>query len=356
VPIKNSGIRVDDLSKELGEFSLRDINLEINKGEYFVLLGSSGVGKTILLETIAGIYHPDKGRIWLEGRDITDLPLKDRHIGIVYQDYMLFPHLKVEENIGFGARSRGDRHRIIEVANLLGIGHLHSRYPKTLSGGEKQRVALARALLTNPKALLLDEPLSSLDPQIGEKLRAELRRIHRLTGVTVIHVTHNFEEAFTLGDRIGVMSEGEIVQVGEPSEVFRKPSSEYVASFLGIENLFSGKSTRLGDITDIEVNQIHILSTAQKLGDVSISVRPEDILVSKKPLESSALNTFDGKVEDIIDKGTVVKLAVDVGIPLVAMITKISFEEMGLERGMSVYLTFKASAVHIFNRERRKFK
>jgi molybdopterin-binding protein len=348
MPIKNSGIKVDGVSKELGEFSLRDISLEINKGEYFVLLGPSGVGKTILLETIAGIYHPDRGRIWLEGRDITDLRLKDRHIGIVYQDYMLFPHLKVEENIGFGARSRGNRQGIIEIANLLGIGHLLSRYPKTLSGGERQRVALARALVTNPKALLLDEPLSSLDPQIGEKLRAELRRIHRLTGVTVIHVTHNFEEAFTLGDRIGVMNEGSIVQVGEPNEVFRKPSSEYVASFLGIENLFRGKSTRLGSITDIEINHIHILSTTPKLGEVSISVRPEDILVSKKPLESSALNTFNGRVEDVIDKGAVVKLVVNIGIPLVAMITKISFEEMELEKGMSVYLTFKAGAVHIF--------
>ena len=176
--IKNLGIKLDSVSKELGEFSLRGINLEVNKGEYFVLLGPSGVGKTILLETIAGIYHPDKGRIWLEGRDITDLPLKGRHIGIVYQDYMLFPHLKVEGNIGFGVASRGNRHRIIEIAKLLGISHLLSRYPKTLSGGEKQRVALARTLVTNPKVLLLDEPLSSLDPQIGEKLRAELRRIH----------------------------------------------------------------------------------------------------------------------------------------------------------------------------------
>ena len=345
---RNWGIKVDGVSKKLGEFSLRDVNLEANKGEYFVLLGPSGVGKTILLETIAGIYHPDKGRIWLEGRDITDLPLKDRHIGIVYQDYMLFPHLKVEGNIGFGVESGGNRHRIIEIAKLLGISHLLSRYPKTLSGGEKQRVALARALVTNPKALLLDEPLSSLDPQIGEKLRVELRGIHRLTGVTVIHVTHNFEEAFTLGDRIGVMNGGEIVQVGEPNEVFRKPSSEYVANFLGIGNLFRGKSIGLRDITDIEINHIHILSTSPKVGDVSISIRPEDILVSKKPLESSALNTFKGKVEDVLDKGTVIELVVDAGISFVTMITKISFKEMRLEKGMSVYLTFKAGAVHTF--------
>jgi molybdate transport system ATP-binding protein/molybdate/tungstate transport system ATP-binding protein len=261
---------------------------------------------------------------------------------------MLFPHLKVEGNIGFGVRSKEDRQRTAELAKLLGISHLLSRYPKTLSGGEKQRVALARALITNPKTLLLDEPLSSLDPQIGEKLRALLKRIHRLSGVTVIHVTHNFEEAFALGDRIGVMNGGKIAQVGKPGEVFRKPRSEYVACFLGTGNLFQGKAVRRKDITDIEVNGIHILSTAPKVGDVSISIRPEDILVSIKPLESSALNTFNGNVEEVIDKGAMVELVVDAGIPLVAMVTRISFEEMRLEEGMSVYLTFKAGAVHIF--------
>jgi molybdate transport system ATP-binding protein/molybdate/tungstate transport system ATP-binding protein len=346
-------LRIENISKNLGEFCLKDVTLEINDGEYFMVVGPTGAGKTILLETIAGIYHPDKGKIFLDGRDISNIPLKDRRISVVYQDYMLFPHLTVAQNIGFGLRSKkvpqGEiKRKINESANLLGVSYLFHRYSGTLSGGEQQRVAIARAIVTEPKVLLLDEPLSALDMQTARRLRQELHKIHSITKTTTIHVTHNFEEAFILGDRIGVMNEGEIVQVDEPNEVFTKPSSEFVANFLGVENLFRGKSTRLGDITDIEVNQIHILSTTQKLGDVSISVRPEDILVSKKPLESSALNTFNGKVEDAIDKGAVVELVVDIGIPLVAMITKISFEEMGLEKGISVYLTFKAGAVHIF--------
>jgi len=348
MPTENMGICIHGVSVALGNFALHDIHLDVNDGEYFVLLGSSGVGKTVLLETIAGIYQPKRGSIWLKGQDITNLPLKNRNVGIVYQDYVLFPHLNVEQNIGFGLASKKHNNLVQDMAHLLGIDHLLTQKPDTLSGGEQQRVALARTLITSPKALLLDEPLSSLDTITKKKLRSELKRIHQLTGVTIIHVTHNFEEAYTLGDRVGIMSEGRIVQVGEPNDVFRKPKSDYVASFLGIDNLFKGTATQFGDIIDINVDDVHIYSTDSKTGDVSISIRSEDILVSVKQLESSALNSLRGNIIDVVDKGVVEELVVDVGIPLMAIITRISFEEMRLEKNMSVYLTFKASAVNVF--------
>ncbi|MCD6133364.1 MAG: ATP-binding cassette domain-containing protein, partial [Deltaproteobacteria bacterium] len=203
-------IEIENISKNLGEFFLRDISFDIKDGEYFMILGPTGAGKTILLETIAGIYRPDKGRILMAGKDITYVPPKDRNISMVYQDYMLFPHLNVEQNVAFGLRLRKTPKEIIKdkvekSSKLLNIYHLLHRYPGTLSGGEKQRVAIARAMVIEPYALLLDEPLSALDMQTRDRLRQELKRIHSITKTTIVHVTHNFEEVFSLADRVAVM-------------------------------------------------------------------------------------------------------------------------------------------------------
>ena len=347
-------IRVENISKNLGEFFLKDVTLEVNSGEYFMILGPTGAGKTILLETIAGIYPPDKGRVFLDGRDITNIPPKDRNISVVYQDYMLFPHLTVAQNIEFGLKSRKvpkeeRKTKTNESANLLSISHLLHRYPGTLSGGEQQRVAIARATVTEPKALLLDEPLSALDTQTAERLRQELGKIHSVTKTTMIHVTHSFKEAFLLGERMAVMNEGEIIQVGKPNEVFRKPSSKFVADFLGVDNLFKGESTIDKGVSHIDVNGISIASTTLESGKVYVSIRPEDILVSKNRIESSARNSFQGKIDSIVDEGITVKLIVDIGIPFAVVITKQSFDDMGLASGIPVYITFKASAVHTFS-------
>jgi molybdopterin-binding protein len=346
-------IRIDNISKDLGEFFLKDVSLDIDDGDYFMVLGPTGAGKTILLETIAGIYRPDRGKIYLKGREITGLPPRERHIGMVYQDYMLFPHLTVEENITFGLKSKKvpkekARHKAGELAELLGISQLMHRYPGTLSGGEQQRVTIARALIVEPEVLLLDEPLSALDSETKAKLRDELRRLHSLTNITIVHVTHSFDEAFLLGNQMAIMNKGNIMQVGEPVAVFSKPNSKFVAEFLGIRNLYKGEATAENGLSIIRINNTEIASIVPKTGSVYASIRCENILASLKPIESSARNSFRGEIKEIRDEGTLVKITVDVGIPVIAAITRRSFNDMKLRKEMSIYLTFKAADVHLF--------
>ena len=346
-------IKIKNISKSLGEFFLRDINLDIKNGEYFMILGPTGAGKTILLETIAGIYRPDKGKIIMHGKDITYIPSKNRSISMVYQDYMLFPHLNVEQNIAFGLRLKKTPKEVIkdEVdkhSKLLNVYHLLHRYPATLSGGEKQRIAMARAMVMKPHALFLDEPLSALDAQTRDNLRQELKKIHSITKATIVHVTHNFEEIFSLADRVAVMNEGRIIQVDKPDDMFRKPNCEFTANFVRVENLFKGKSILEDGVVRINIDGVDIFSTNQKSGETFISIRPEEILLSEQPFKSSARNSLKGKIAKILNSGATAKVTVDAGIPFNIMITKQSLENMGLKEGITAYITFKASAVHMF--------
>ncbi len=341
-------IRIENLTVDLGEFILKDINLEIERGEYFVVLGPTGAGKSVLLETIAGLYQPKKGLIEINGRDVTRAEPRKRNISIVYQDYMLFPHLTVKENIKFGLKEKSqDLDKIVEFLDIRRILH---RKPDTLSGGESQRVALARALVTKPAVLLLDEPLAALDSNTRERIMSELRQINEKMGITIIHITHERSEAIALADKMAVMNGGGILQVGTPEQVFRKPNSEFIANFVGVENLFKGESVidRDTGVANIDVNGIKIVSTSCKSGDVFISIRPEDILISMESVKTSARNSYRGKITEIIDRGAITKIIVDVGISFVVVITKRSFEDLALREGMLVYITFKASAVHVF--------
>lgn len=347
-------LSIKNISKTLGEFCLKNVSLDINDGEYMVILGPTGAGKTILLEIIAGIYLPDSGTIELHERDITFLDPKERKVSMVYQDFVLFPHLSVYDNIAFGLKSEKTKSedidtRVHEMTEMLGITHLLARDTIKLSGGEKQRTAIARALIMQPKILLLDEPLSALDGRTRDNLRKELRSLHEKYKTTVIHVTHNFEEVFSLADRVAIMNKGELIQAGVPDEVFSKPNSAFTASFVGVENIFRGTITSGKGSSIITVAGLKISSSATDIeGAVYASVRPEEIMISKKPIDTSARNSFVGAVTSITNTGSMVVIEVDVGIPFMTILTKRGFYDIEIAEGDMVYLTFKAAAVHVF--------
>ena len=348
-------LRIESLSKTLGEFSVRDVSLEIQPGEYFIILGPTGAGKTVLLETIAGIHTPDSGRIFLGNHEITTTEPRSRNIGMVYQDYMLFPHLTVEDNIAFGLRQKkipsNEQHTIVkDMCNLLEISHLTGRYPGTLSGGEQQRAALARALVLKPEILLLDEPMSALDGRTRERMRRELLWIRKFTGTTIIQITHHFDDVFALADRIAIMREGRIVQEGETSEVFLHPADTFVAEFLGIGNIIRGNSSTAGNITRITpVTGPSFFAASGIVGEVVATLHAEDVILSGEPFASSARNCLSGTVSEVIPSGSTVRVILDVGFLLTALLTRESCRDLRLEPGSRVYATFKASAVHVIS-------
>jgi molybdate/tungstate transport system ATP-binding protein len=347
-------IRIENLSRDWKEFKLTNITLEVEAGEYFVILGPSGSGKTMLLELIAGIWYPDTGKIYFNDKEVTLLPPEQRGVGFVYQNYMLFPHKNVFENIAFGLSIRKRdkeeiKNEVSGMMNLFGISHLADRMPRTLSGGEQQRTALARALIIYPKLLLMDEPLSALDRITREELIVEMKGINKKFNTTIIHVTHNFDEALSLADRIAILRHGEISQVGDSTEIFRHPKDKFVADFVGVENIIAGTASKAGGkLTVIETGNISIYSSEQKEGNVHVTVRPEDITLAMEKVKTSARNVFQGQVKEIIDQGALIKLTIDVGEPLVVFLTRQSFLDMELNIGKTVWTYFKATAVHMF--------
>jgi len=373
----SAALQLQDLSVDLEEFHLRSIDLDVAAGQYFVVLGPTGAGKTVLLETVAGLFQPYRGRVLVDGRDITEIPPEHRGIGFVYQDYALFPHLSVSENIAFGLRLgssnlaaslggvlrglvgrihhpiKGDQTahpRVEAMTRLLSIHDLLHRSPATLSGGERQRVALARALVVEPRLLLLDEPLSALDPETREALQRELARVHRELGTTTLHVTHDFEEAVALADRIAVVHQGRIVQVGTPEDIFRRPADEFVARFVGVRNVFTG-TVAAGDgesTKTFKSGELEMTVTTDVVGEAHASIRPEEIILSREPVASDVRNRLHGRVVDIADRGTLIYVTVRASAAFTCAITRPSLEEMALRPGMAVDIAFKASAVHVF--------
>lgn len=347
-------IEIESLSRKWKNFSLDNLSLKIKSGEYFVILGPTGAGKTLFLELIAGFHSPDSGRILIEGRDVTDLPPEKHDLVFVYQDYSLFPHMNVKKNIEFGMRMKKikSQEKLLEVAEDLGISNLLDRNPLTLSGGEKQRVAIARALVTDPKILLLDEPLSALDPRTQESARELLAALHKNKKLTVLHITHDQTEARIMADRIAIVMDGKLMQVGSPEEIFEKPIDSRVASFVGFENLMRGKILS----ADHGLLRIKTDSTViEASGDIEVGVqvyaflRPENIVLSKTCTESSIRNSLQGKVTDIQVLGALVRVKVDCGFVLNALVTRQSAEEMGLSPGLQVYAQFKASSVRVLH-------
>ena len=347
-------IRFENVSNDWGNFKLKDVSLHVREGEYFVVLGPTGAGKTLLLETIAGFYTPRSGRILLRGEDAVWLLPELRGVGFVYQDYSLFPHMTVEENVRFGLEMRKVsaeemKRRMDDVLMLLGIEKLRDRYPKTLSGGEQQRAAIARALVIEPDILLLDEPLSALDTRTRESLRHELRRIHRTKGTTTIHVTHDQTEALFLADRIAVIIDGELVQVDTPDRVFNKPDSVNVAEFVGVENVLQGVVTGYSrGVASIDCGfEVKAVSEIRE-GPVYAFIRPENIILSVEPFPSSARNVVECTVMEVVKLGSIHQVKTDRGLNVV--VTQQSVEEFELKPGTKEYASFKATAVHVIKR------
>ncbi|ABN07193.1 tungstate/molybdate transport system ATP-binding protein [Methanocorpusculum labreanum Z] len=297
-------IEFDNVSLSLGDFSLKNCSLKIDKGEFLAIMGPSGAGKTIILELIAGLHEPDSGVIRIDGVDMKNIPPEKRGIGIVYQDYALFPHMTVRENICYGMQRQHIPHdeqikRCRELADSFGIGHLLSRRPMTLSGGEAQRAALCRALAVKPSILLLDEPYAALDNETRQGCIADMKKLHK-NGLTIIQVTHSLEEARSLGTRIALIRDGQVIQTGTSEEVFMHPGDEATARFLGFENIFDGKSIGLDERVCVRSEDL-ILHPKESGSGLHGTILSTEIIgalrISRIDTESGILTAAYGKHE-----------------------------------------------------------
>ncbi len=280
---QTAGVEIEDLYLRFGRSEvLRGINLNINPGEFFAFLGPSGSGKTTLLRAIAGFGPPPQGRILIGGQDIVALPPWKRDVGMVFQNYALWPHMSVWRNVAFGLEERKVRgaelrRRVQEALELVGLGHLAQRFPAQLSGGQQQRVALARTIVIRPRVLLLDEPLSNLDANLRVQMRREILALQQELGLTTIFVTHDQEEANTTSDRIAVLQDGVVQQVGTPMALYDQPVNRFVASFLGTVNILDGRIERNGADTVFRSDEgLEVPVPAQQTGDFSLVFRPQN--------------------------------------------------------------------------------
>jgi putative spermidine/putrescine transport system ATP-binding protein len=314
-------LSLQGLSKAFGKLvAVDNVSLSIRKGEFITLLGQSGSGKTTTLMMIAGFVDPDAGSIELDGRDLVGVPTYRRSIGVVFQSYALFPHMTVGENIAFPLRMRdcnkGETElRVQKILELVHLQELQQRKPSQLSGGQQQRVALARALVFEPSVLLLDEPLGALDRLLREDMKLELRRVHRELGTTMIYVTHDQDEALLLSDRIAVMRDGRIEQIGSPEEIYSRPANPFVARFVGESNFISGQvSSRQSEDVMVSTEAANISgkpSGALRVGEkVQLLVRPEKIIFAEALLSGG---TIRGVVEDKLYAGEIIRYYVRVG-------------------------------------------
>jgi ABC-type Fe3+/spermidine/putrescine transport system ATPase subunit len=344
-------IRAENISFHVGTFHLQGLNLDIAKGEYFVLLGPPGAGKTIFLECLCGLKQVEAGRLHIDGRDVTDLEPRTRGIGYVPQDYALFPHLSVEQNIAFGLRAHGySEAKVGETADLLGIRRLLSRRIDGLSGGEKQRVALARALVLKPKILLLDEPVCALDEVTRQEVCAQLLAIQRRLGLTTVHVSHNLEEAFSVADRAAILHDGILQQVGSLNSLLRKPNSEFAARFMRCENILRaqviGRDTGSPD-TWVKVADVDLQVRGKCSGKFLFMIRPEDVLVRPDSYPAEGRNTLRVRLVRSRDCGGYVRVELDGAVKLVAHITHAAFAELEHKQQSDVIAELRPENIHV---------
>ncbi|NHN60873.1 MULTISPECIES: ABC transporter ATP-binding protein [Halorussus] len=311
-------IRLDGVRKEFGDVTaVEKVDLQVNKGEFFSLVGPSGCGKTTTLRMISGFETPTRGSVHIDGRDMAGVPPDARDTNLVFQHHSLFPHMTVGENVAYGLEKAGVEaseceEYVTEYLDLVDLDGYEDRSPDDLSGGQQQRVALARALVNEPSVLLFDEPLSSLDRKLRKQMQVELRKIHEKTQGAFFYVTHDQEVAMTLSDRLAVMNEGRIEQVGTPEEIYREPASEFVADFIGDTNLLDGRATERDGRTTVEVGGDAGFSFAPEdrvsPGDVTVSIRPEDFRLAE-----NGDATFEGEVVERYFQGDQTNYVVDAG-------------------------------------------
>jgi ABC-type Fe3+/spermidine/putrescine transport system ATPase subunit len=343
-------LKLENISKKLGAFTLSEISMEIREVEYYVLLGRSGSGKTQLMELIAGLNDPDSGKIWLDDEDITFKKIQNRNIGLVFQDYAIFPNLTVFGNIAYSLHCRKTekatvRKEVDRIAKELNIGHLLTRFTHNLSGGELQRVALARTLITSPRLLLLDEPLASIDASLKDDIKRTFRQLNR-KGLTIIHVTHDYSEAVSLATRIGVIHNGRIIQEGSSDDVFGKPANRFVARYAGIRNFFRVEFSKEGLSWKAECDG----KLAFKLSEGNypdkglVIIRSNAILIHNEEPQHETGNCFKGIVKDISPCEYGMELLVEAGELFYVDVPINDFKKLQITGTSDVWLSFPSEA------------
>ena len=350
-------VRLVDLVKRFADVTaVAGINLEMPSGEFFSLLGPSGCGKTTTLRLIAGFERPDEGQILLDGVDMAQTPPHKRNVNTVFQNYALFPHLTVADNVGFGLRYKDvskpeARKKISDALALVRLEGLERRRPSQLSGGQQQRVALARALILNPAVLLLDEPLGALDAKLRKALQIELKALQEEVGITFIYVTHDQEEALTMSDRLAVMSNGRVEQIGTPSQIYEEPRTAYVADFLGVSNLMDARAegTDGNGRCRVRLGEFELVASQGEIdarGGVKVTIRPERVRIES--LGSTGENRVPAMVERVVYVGSIMQVILHLapGRTLQAWVQN-QGEDLGFDQGAAVSVHLPADALRV---------
>lgn len=336
-------LELRNISKSYGNFQLQDINMMIPEGEYFVLLGRSGAGKSQLLEIIAGLRSPDSGSIFLNGKEITGEKIQNRKIGMVFQDFAIFPHLTVYGNIAYPLRikhlpAREIRHLVGQMAENVNISHLLNRRPDNLSGGEQQRVAVARTLVTSPDIILLDEPMASIDTSLRDDVRRLLRKINGM-GMTIMHVTHDYGEAVRLSHRVGVIHRGKILQTGTPDKVFSEPVNRFVARFAGIRNFFPVKIEGANGMKVAVSDKLKFILPEGEYPEKGLLIVRSDSIKLSPEKQNNCVNCIKGEVSELNRAENGYEILVDAGDIFHVQLSNEHFKQLSLIPGQKVFLS-----------------
>ena len=337
-------VKLDNVSKKFGKkYIIKNLSLDIYEGEFLTLLGASGCGKTTVLRMISGLEQVTNGKVYIDDVDVTNLDPTKREVNTIFQNFALFPHMTVKDNVGFGLKMKKVNKdeiekRVKKALKLVKLDDFENRYPSELSGGQQQRVAIARGIIMNPKVLLLDESLCSLDLKLKRQMQVELKKIQKKLGITFIYVTHDQDEALTMSDRIVIINKGIIEQNDTPKNIYKYPTTTFVADFIGESNIFEGYvMSKIDDLVYIKIND-DVTLTIKDSGEyklketLTLMIRPEDIKIS----ENSLKDGIKGIVEDVIYDGAITKLVIDVNNKLKIKVT--TFDDHTYDEGETVYL------------------